>query len=66
MILNITHSWGGIHTFPMGINPKVNAIVRLEFELANNDLAIQDGIHYTTIIKFYPLKKSIPDTQVNN
>ena len=38
-----THSWEdkGVHTFPKGICPTVNVIVRLEFELAYNDSAVQ-------------------------
>ena len=30
-----------VHTFPKGINPKVNVIARLEFRLANYDVAVQ-------------------------
>ena len=30
-----------LHTFPKGINQKVNVIAQLEFELANNDVTIQ-------------------------
>ena len=30
-----------VDTFPMGINMKVNAIARLEFELASNGVTIQ-------------------------
>ena len=38
----------GVHTFPKGICPKVNAISRLEFELANYDSAVHRFKHYTT------------------
>ena len=46
----LTHSWEdkGIYTFPKGICPKVNVIVRLEFELAYNDSTIHRFNHYTT------------------
>ena len=46
----LTHSWEdkGVHTFPMGICPKVNVIARLEFELAYYDSAIHRFNHYTT------------------
>ena len=38
----LTHSWEdkGVHTFPKGICPKVNVIVRLEYELAYYDSAV--------------------------
>ena len=38
----------GVPTFPKGICPKVNAIARLEYELADYDSAIQRFSHYTT------------------
>ena len=46
----LTHSWEdkGVHTFPMGICPKVNVIARLEYELAYYDSAVHHFIHYTT------------------
>ena len=36
LLYNLTHSWEdkGVHTFPKGICPKVNVIVRLEYQLA--------------------------------
>ena len=45
-----THSWEDdeVHTFPKGICPKVNVIVRLEFELAYYDPAVHRFNHYTT------------------
>ena len=36
-----------VHTFPKGICPKVNIIVRLEFELAYYDCAVQRFNYYT-------------------
>ena len=36
----------GIHSFPKGISSKVNVIARLEFELTNNDVAVQHLSHY--------------------
>ena len=46
----LTHSWEdkGVHTFPKGICPKVNVIVRLEYKLAYYDSAVQRFNHYTT------------------
>ena len=46
----LTHSWEdkGVHTFPMGICPKVNVITRLEFELVYYDFAVHRFNHYTT------------------
>ena len=46
----LTHSWEdkGVHTFPKGICPKVNVIVRLEYELAYYDSTVQRFTHYTT------------------
>ena len=46
----LTHSREdkGVHTFPKGICPKVNIIVRLEYELAYNDSAVHRFNHYTT------------------
>ena len=45
----LTHSWEdeGVHTFPKGICPKVNVIVRLEYELAYYDSAVHRFNHYT-------------------
>ena len=36
----------GVHAFPKGINPKVNVIAQLEFELAYYDVAVQYVSHY--------------------
>ena len=36
-----------VHTFPKGICPKVNVVVRLEFELMYYDSAVQHFNHYT-------------------
>ena len=38
----LSHSWEnkGVHTFPKGICPKMNVIVRLEYELAYYDSAV--------------------------
>ena len=46
----LTHSWEdkGVHTFPNGICPKVNVIVRLDYELADYDSAVLHFNHYTT------------------
>ena len=45
----LTHSWEdkGVHTFPKGICPKVNVIVRLEYELAYYHSAVHRFNHYT-------------------
>ena len=37
-----------VYSFPKGICPKVNVIVRLEYELAYYDSAIHHFNHYTT------------------
>ena len=39
----LVHCWEdiGVHIFPKGICPKVNVIVRLEFEPAYYDFAVQ-------------------------
>ena len=44
----LTHSWEdkGVHTFPNGICPKVNVIVRLEYELAYYDSAVHHFNHF--------------------
>ena len=39
---------GRVHIFPKGICPKENVIVRLEFELAYYDSALQCFSHYIT------------------
>ena len=46
----LTHSWEdkAVHTFPKGICLKVNAITRLEYELAYYDSAVHRFNHYTT------------------
>ena len=47
----LTYYWeekDGDYNFPKGICPKVNVIVRLEFELAYYDSAVQRFIHYAT------------------
>ena len=43
----LTHSWEdkGVHAFPKGIGPKVNALARLEFELTYHDVAVQNVCH---------------------
>ena len=38
----------GVNAFPQGICPKVNVRVRLEFELAYDDSAVDRYNHYTT------------------
>ena len=38
----------GVHSFPEGISLKVNVISRLEFELADCDVAVQHVNHYIT------------------
>ena len=40
------HDWGGVHTFPEGISPKVNVI---EFEIAYYSFAFLYVNHYTTV-----------------
>ena len=53
-------SWGnngGAHLLK-GISPEVNAIVQLEFELANYDVAIQRINHYATGISTVNYSKS--------
>ena len=47
---DLTHSWEdkGVHTFPKGICPKVNLLVRLEYELAYYDSEVHRFNHYTT------------------
>ena len=37
----------GVYTFPKGISLKVNAIARLESEIANYDFEVQQVSHYT-------------------
>ena len=53
----LTHSLEdkGVHTFPNGICPKVNVIVRLEYELAYYDFAVHRFNHYTTRTPFNSL-----------
>ena len=45
----LTHCWGnkGVYTIPKGINPKMNVIAWLEFELAYFKASIQHFSHYT-------------------
>ena len=45
-----SHIWRHkrVHTFPVGICAKVNAIARLEFEITNFNVAVQYVSHYTT------------------
>ena len=45
----LTHSWWdkGVHTFPKGISPNVNVIVRLEFEVAYLEVAVNYFSHDT-------------------
>ena len=38
----------GVHAFPKGICPKMNIIVRLEYELTYYDSAVHRFNHYTT------------------
>ena len=38
-----------VYIFPMGNSPKVNAITWLKFELAYDDVSVQDFSHYTTV-----------------
>ena len=37
-----------VHIFSKGISPKVNVIIRLEFELASHEVAVQYISHDTT------------------
>ena len=39
----------GLHTFPIGISPKVNVVAGLEFELAYYDVTVQHFSHYHTV-----------------
>ena len=50
MYLTIIGGNKGVHAFPKGISPKVNIIARLEFELANFEVAVQRVNHYTLVI----------------
>ena len=56
----LTYSWGdkGLNTFLKVINPKVNIIVQLEFELAYYDVTVQHINYYTmwTIVNATSLK----------
>ena len=49
-LYNLIHSWEdkGVHTFLKRIKPKINLIVRLEFELAYYDIVVQHVNHYAT------------------
>ena len=38
-----------VHPFPKVSSPKVNVIVRLEFELAFGDVTVQNIIHYSPL-----------------
>ena len=47
----------GVHTFPKDISLKMNVIVRLEFELAYNNVAVQHIYHYTLgILPLYEIQ----------
>ena len=50
VVVFLSHSWGHkrVHIFPKGINPKVNVIAWLEFELAYYDFAVEHVSHYAT------------------
>ena len=37
-----------VNNFPKNINPNVNVIARLEFELASYGVTVQHIIHYVT------------------
>ena len=37
-----------VHTFPKNISPNVSVMVRLEFELAYNNVTVQHVSHYAT------------------
>ena len=43
----LTHCWGDkrVHTFPKGIGPKVNVIMRAEFELAYFEVTVKHFSH---------------------
>ena len=49
-------------TFPEVINPKINVIARLKFELANYNLTVSRISHYTTgtVLESYEKAKKIP------
>ena len=42
-----------VHAFPEGIRPKVNGIVRLEFELVYEDVSVQYYSHDSMGTPFY-------------
>ena len=50
----LTHIWEDkwVRTFPNGINPKINAIARLDFELMYFDVATQHFNHYATDTRY--------------
>ena len=50
----MTHNYKDmrVHTFPDGINPKVNIIVRMDFELAFFEAEFQHLSHYAA--RTYP------------
>ena len=54
-IYSISLGYDGIDTFPKGICLKMNIIVRLEFELAYSDSAIQRSNHYAAMTTLLPL-----------
>ncbi len=49
----------GVHTFAKGISPKVNVIVRLEFELAYYDVAALHVNHCTTKMALFFFFKTV-------
>ena len=49
---NLIYIYIGVHTFLRSINPKMNVIARLEFELTYKDVAVHLVIQYTTRGKF--------------
>ena len=46
MLFNPFIGGKGVHTFLNVINPKVNVIARLEFELADFDVVVLNFSHY--------------------
>ena len=63
---NLTHNWGnmGYNTFPRGINPKVNIMAQLEFELAYLEGVVQ---HFSyNVFKYFFAKVCIVSVNIWN
>ena len=53
----------GVHTFPKGINSKVDVIAQLEFELCNYDIAVEHASYYTTETPSESTLELLPSTR---